>query len=101
MVQVGSKLSASCAIISPRRPCLAQAESFWKAPGSIFHHVFGDLWKNDRSVKTINARSLLVGFLVLEAVLGGFQDVVFLAILGDVVASWCQDGAQERQDEGR
>ena len=26
---------------------------------------------------------------------------VFLDILGDVVASWCQDGAQERQDEAR
>ena len=29
------------------------------------------------------------------------QDGVFLAILGDVVASWRQDGAQERQDEAR
>ena len=29
------------------------------------------------------------------------QDVVFWDILGDVVASWCQDGAQERQDEAR
>ena len=29
------------------------------------------------------------------------QDGVFLAILGDVVASSCQDGAQERQDETR
>ena len=29
------------------------------------------------------------------------QDGVFLAILIDVVASWRQDGAQERQDEAR
>ena len=29
------------------------------------------------------------------------QDGVFLDILGDVVASWRQDGAQERQDEVR
>ena len=47
---------------------------------------------------------------LLEAVLGGFwsyvgrcwlQDDIFLEILGDAVASWCQDGAQERQDEAR
>ena len=29
------------------------------------------------------------------------QDGVFLTILGDVVASWCQDGARERQAETR
>ena len=29
------------------------------------------------------------------------QDGVFLEILGDAVASWCQDSAQERQDEAR
>ena len=58
------------------------------------------------------------GFLGVGASSGGFwrlswegfgsyvgrcwlQDSAFLDILGDVVASWCQDGAQERQDEAR
>ena len=31
----------------------------------------------------------------------GYKLVFFLAIFGDVMASWRQDGAQERQDEAR
>ena len=31
----------------------------------------------------------------------GSKMVVFFEILGDAVASWCQDSAQERQDEAR
>ena len=108
MCQVGSKLRPRWAMMAPRWSSWPQFGSFWGGPGSIFGHFFRDLWKNGRSVKTTNSPSLLVVFwgLGLGRVLGAMlEDVgskrVFCDILGDVVASWCQDGAQERQDEAR
>ena len=62
MGQVGSKLRPRWAMMAPRWPSWAQFGSFWGDPGSIFGHLFRDLRKNGRSVKTRNTPSLLVGF---------------------------------------
>ena len=117
MGQVGSKLRPRWTMMAPRWSSWAQFGSFWGCPGSIFGHFFRDLWKNGRSVKMTNTPSLLVVFWGLGPPLEGpggclgsfgsyvercwLQDCNFLDILGDVVASWRQDGAQERQDEAR
>ena len=100
---------------------MAILDSVWElsgGPGSIFGHFFArslEKWlkcKNDQNSITFG------GVLGIGASSGGswrlswegfgsyvgrcwLQDGVFLDILGDVVASWCQDGAQERQDEAR
>ena len=93
-------------------------ETIWGAILSILGGLGSDLSKNGRSVKTNNSTPFLVFFSGVGASSGGswrlswegfgsyvgrcwLQDGVFLDILGDVVASWCQDGAQERQDEAR
>ena len=77
-----------------------------------------DPWRNGRSVKTKNTLALLVGFWelghppegpggYLERVLGailedvGSKMLFFADIFEDIVASWCQDGTQGRQDEAR
>ena len=95
--------------------------SVWQllgGPGSISGYFFRDFYKNGRSVKTNKTTSLLIIFLGYGASSGGswrlswegfgsyvrrcwLQDGAFLDILADAVASWCQDGAQERQDEAR
>ena len=118
MGQVGSKLWPRWAMMAPRWPSWVQFERFLGGPGITCGHFFRDLWKNGRSVKTNNTTALLLVFLGVGASSGGswrlswegfgsyvgrcwLQDGVFLNILRDVVASWCQDGAQERQDEAR
>ena len=117
MGQVGSKLRPRWAMMAPRWPSWAQFGSFW---GSWEHFwlLFSrslEKWlkcKNDQHSITFG------GVLGVGASSGGswrlswegfgsyvgrcwLQEGVFLNILRDVVASWCQDGAQERQSEAR
>ena len=87
MGQVGSKLRPRWAMMAPRSPSWAKFGSFWGGPGSIFGHLFRDLWKNGRSVKTTNTPSLLVVFWGLGPPLegpGGCLGSVLGAMLEDV-----------------
>jgi len=113
-----AKLAASCIQDGPQdRPLGLTLGAFggsWEHFRSLFSRSL-EKWpkcKNDQHSITNG------GFLGVGASSGGFwrlswegfgsyvgrcwlQDGVFLNIMRDVVASWCQDGAQERQDEAR
>ena len=100
---------------------MALLASVWEALGGSweqFWSLFSRSWEKLPKCKNDKHYSTFATILGVGASSGGswrlswegfgsyvgrcwLQNDVFLDILRDVVASWCQDGAQERQDEAR